>query len=121
LVESLLPILWLLTLPNPIFLPTAYSPALIYFGRKRGWWITCKYPTVLKEKHTNMNSADDFIIYFRLHKIRLFLFIIFLSVILLEAVSRMKSRLLLACFTVEKDFSPSTFLISSAANHAILC
>jgi hypothetical protein len=41
-----------LTLSNPIFLPTAYSPALIRFGRERGWWITCNYPTVLKrEKH----------------------------------------------------------------------
>jgi hypothetical protein len=39
-----------LTLSNPIFLPTAYSPALIYFGRERGWCITCNYPTVLKEK-----------------------------------------------------------------------
>jgi hypothetical protein len=35
---------------NPIFLPPAYSPALIYFGRERGWWVTCNYPTVLKEK-----------------------------------------------------------------------
>jgi hypothetical protein len=41
-----------LTLSNPIFLPTAYSLALICFGRERGWWITCNYPTVLKEgKH----------------------------------------------------------------------
>jgi hypothetical protein len=40
-----------LTLSNPIFLPTAYSPALIYFGRERGWWITCNYPAVLKEKN----------------------------------------------------------------------
>jgi hypothetical protein len=24
--------------------------ALIYFRRERGWWITCNYPTVLKEK-----------------------------------------------------------------------
>jgi hypothetical protein len=39
-----------LTLSNPIFLPTAYSPALICFGWERGWWITCNYPTVLKEK-----------------------------------------------------------------------
>jgi hypothetical protein len=39
-----------LTLSNPIFLPTAYSPALICFGQERGWWITCNYPTVLKEK-----------------------------------------------------------------------
>jgi hypothetical protein len=35
-----------LTLSNPICLPTAYSPALICFR----WWITCNYPTVLKEK-----------------------------------------------------------------------
>jgi hypothetical protein len=35
-----------------MFLPTAYFPALICFGRERGWWITCNYPTVLKrEKH----------------------------------------------------------------------
>jgi hypothetical protein len=39
-----------LTLPNPIFLPPAYSPALIYFGRERGWWITCNYPAVIKRK-----------------------------------------------------------------------
>jgi hypothetical protein len=39
-----------LTLSNPIFLPIAYSPAFICFGRERGWWITCNYPTVLKEK-----------------------------------------------------------------------
>jgi hypothetical protein len=44
---------WSLTLTNPIFLPPAYSPALIYFGRERGWWITCNYPTVLKEKNGN--------------------------------------------------------------------
>jgi hypothetical protein len=43
--------LFLLTLSNPIFLPTAYSSALICFGRERGWWITCNYPTVLKEKN----------------------------------------------------------------------
>jgi hypothetical protein len=40
-----------LILSNPIFLPTAYSPALIYFGRERGRWITCNCPTVLKEKN----------------------------------------------------------------------
>jgi hypothetical protein len=40
------------TLSNPIFLPTTYCPALICFGRERGWWITCNYPTVFKrEKH----------------------------------------------------------------------
>jgi hypothetical protein len=33
----------LLTLSNPIFLPPTYSPALIYFGLERGWWITCLY------------------------------------------------------------------------------
>jgi hypothetical protein len=32
-----------LTLSNPIFLPPAYSAALIYFGLERGWWITCPY------------------------------------------------------------------------------
>jgi hypothetical protein len=41
----------LLTLSNPIFLPTAYSPALICFGQERSWWITCNYLTVLKEKN----------------------------------------------------------------------
>jgi hypothetical protein len=40
-----------LTLSNPIFLPTAYSPALICSGQERGWWITCNYFTVLKEKN----------------------------------------------------------------------
>jgi hypothetical protein len=40
-----------LTLSNPIFLPTACSPALICFERERGWWITCNYHTVLKEKN----------------------------------------------------------------------
>jgi len=68
-----------------------------------------------------MNSPDNFSIYFRLHKIIKVFVYIFFSVILLEAVSRMKSRLPLSCFTVENGFSPSTSLISSAANHAILC
>jgi hypothetical protein len=40
----------ILTLSNPIFLSPAHSPALIYFGWEIGWWITCNYPTVLKEK-----------------------------------------------------------------------
>jgi hypothetical protein len=39
-----------LTLSNPIFLPPAYSPALIYFGRERGWWVTCNYPSFKREK-----------------------------------------------------------------------
>jgi hypothetical protein len=47
----------LLTLSNPIFLPTAYSPAFICFGREKSWWITCNYFTVLKEK--NMEKQKD--------------------------------------------------------------
>jgi hypothetical protein len=47
----------LFNLSNPILLPPAYSPALIYFGRERGWWITCNYPTVLKEKNRNRKST----------------------------------------------------------------
>jgi hypothetical protein len=46
---------YILTLSNPIFLPPAYSPALVYFGRKRGWWVICNYLTVLKEKNINEN------------------------------------------------------------------
>ena len=38
-----------LALSNPIFLPTAYSPALIYCGRERGWWIT-RLKSVLHEE-----------------------------------------------------------------------
>ena len=48
-----------LTLSNPIFLPTAYSPALICFGRERGWWITCNYPTVLKEKNKEKQKENN--------------------------------------------------------------
>jgi hypothetical protein len=48
---------WFLTLLNPIFLPPEYSPALIYFGRERGGWINCNYPTVLKEKNINRKST----------------------------------------------------------------
>jgi hypothetical protein len=33
------------------------SPFLIYFGRERGWWITCNYPTVLKKKNRNRKST----------------------------------------------------------------
>jgi hypothetical protein len=57
-----------LTLSNPIFLPTAYSPALIYFGRERGWSITCNYPTVLKEK--NMEKQKEYNLRYLLAKIR---------------------------------------------------
>jgi hypothetical protein len=46
-----------LTRFNPIFLPPAYSPALIYFGQERGWWVTCTYPTVLKDKSRNRKST----------------------------------------------------------------
>jgi hypothetical protein len=44
-----------LTLSNPNFLPPAYSPALIYFGRETSWWISCNYPTVLKQKNKEYN------------------------------------------------------------------
>jgi hypothetical protein len=46
-----------LTLSNPMFLPPACCPALIYFGWEGGWWVTCNYPTVLKEKNRNRKSA----------------------------------------------------------------
>jgi hypothetical protein len=49
---------FLLTLSNPTFLPPTYSPALIYFGREIGWWITCNYPTVLKEKNISRNRKS---------------------------------------------------------------
>jgi hypothetical protein len=48
---------WSLTLSNPIFLPPTYSPALIYFGQERVWWVTCNYPTVLKDKNRNRKST----------------------------------------------------------------
>jgi hypothetical protein len=57
-----------LTLSNPIFLPTAYSPALICFGRERGWWITCNYPTVLKEK--NMEKQKEYNLCYLFAKVR---------------------------------------------------
>jgi hypothetical protein len=47
-----------LTLSNSIFLPPAYSPALVYFGRERGWWVTCNYATVLKENNINRNRKS---------------------------------------------------------------
>jgi hypothetical protein len=43
--------------PFELFLPPTYFPALIYFGRERGWRITFNYPTVLKEKNRNRNST----------------------------------------------------------------
>jgi hypothetical protein len=47
-----------LTLSNPIFLPPAYSPAVVYIGWERGWWVTCNYSTVLKEKNININRKS---------------------------------------------------------------
>jgi hypothetical protein len=47
-----------LTLSNPTFLPPTYSPTLIYFQQERGWWITCNYTTVLKEKNINRNRKS---------------------------------------------------------------
>jgi hypothetical protein len=47
-----------LTFSNPIFLPPAYSLAFIYFGRERGWWAACNYPTVLKEIDININRKS---------------------------------------------------------------
>jgi hypothetical protein len=55
-----------LTISNPIFLPPAYSPAFIYFGLERGWWITCPYymrkrvgqaPTAERENKHNKKSV----------------------------------------------------------------
>jgi hypothetical protein len=57
-----------LTLSNPIVLPTAYSPGLICFGLERGWWITCNYPTVLKEK--NMEEQKEYNLRYLLAKER---------------------------------------------------
>jgi hypothetical protein len=57
-----------LTLSNPIFLPTAYSPAFICFGRERGWWITCNYPTDLKEK--NIEKQKEYNLRYLLAKVR---------------------------------------------------
>jgi hypothetical protein len=58
-----------LTLSNPIFLPTAYSPALICFGQERGWWITCNYPTDLKEK--NIEKQTEYNLRYLLAKVRI--------------------------------------------------
>jgi hypothetical protein len=61
---------WSLTLSNPIFLPPAYYPALIYFGRERGWWVTCNYPLVLKANNTTRKSTTCVICWLKsvLHK-----------------------------------------------------
>jgi hypothetical protein len=57
-----------LTLSNPIFLPTTYFPARICFGREKGWWITCNYPTALKEK--NMEIQKEYDLRYLLAKVR---------------------------------------------------
>jgi hypothetical protein len=57
-----------LSLSNQIFLPTAYSPAHICFGRERGWWITCNYHTVLKEE--NMEKQKEYNLRYLLAKVR---------------------------------------------------
>jgi hypothetical protein len=57
-----------LTLSKPIFLPTAYFPAHICFGRERGWWITCDYPTVLEEK--NIEKQKEYNLRYLLAKVR---------------------------------------------------
>jgi hypothetical protein len=51
-----------------MILPTAYSPALICFGRERGWWITCNYPTVLKEK--DIEKQKEYNLRYLLTKVR---------------------------------------------------
>jgi hypothetical protein len=56
-----------LTLSNLIFLPTAYSTALICFGRERDWWITCNYPTVLKER--NVEKKKEYNLRYLLAKV----------------------------------------------------
>jgi hypothetical protein len=65
---TLLLLLKLLTLSNPIFLPPAYSPAFIYLGLERGWWITCPYymrksvgqaPTAEWENKRYQKSVSD--------------------------------------------------------------
>jgi hypothetical protein len=58
----------MLTLSKSIFLPTAYSPALICFGREKVWWITCNYPTDLKEK--NMEIHKEYNLRYLLAKVR---------------------------------------------------
>jgi hypothetical protein len=59
----------ILALSNPIFLPTVCAPALICFGRERRWWITCNYPTVLKEK--NIEKQKEYNLRYLLAKVRL--------------------------------------------------
>jgi hypothetical protein len=57
-----------LTFSNPIILPTAYAPTPICFGRERGCWITCNYPTDLKEE--NMEKQKEYNLRYLLAKVR---------------------------------------------------
>jgi hypothetical protein len=52
-----------------VFLPTAYFPALICFGKEIGWWITCNYPTVLKE--INKEKQKEYNLRYLLVKVRI--------------------------------------------------
>jgi hypothetical protein len=47
---------------------TLNSPTLICFGRERGWWITCNYPSVLKEK--NIEKQKEYNLRYLLAKAR---------------------------------------------------
>jgi hypothetical protein len=66
--DDMLGVFYVLALSNTNILQTAYSPALIYFGRERGWWITCNYPTVLKEK--NIVKQKEYNLRYLLAKVR---------------------------------------------------
>jgi hypothetical protein len=43
-------------------------PSSYLFGRERGWWITCNYPTVLKEK--NREKQKEYNLRYLLAKVR---------------------------------------------------
>jgi hypothetical protein len=45
-------------------LPSSY----LFWAVKRGWWITCNYPTVLKEK--NMEKQKEYNMRYLLAKVR---------------------------------------------------
>ena len=47
-----------LTLSNPVFLPIAYSPALIHFGQEGGWWITSDYNHLFTSKHMACRETE---------------------------------------------------------------
>jgi len=69
--QSLMTIIGLLTLSNPIFLPTAYSPALIYFGQERG--TTTRIQCTIICSHQNTRPAEkqkEYILRYLLAKVR---------------------------------------------------